>query len=185
MNIDFRSNSKVVIIMRGCPGSGKSTSSQALIDYLSETGVMPALSMSKCSADDYMKNEDGDYEYNHAKISMVHGRCKEQFMASLAKKNNLIIVDNTNIKLFEFKVYVNAARNQGYEVYQWELELRFDNMHGVPFDKVEQMQKNYKPSALPTFEPSSDFHDFLQRSVEEKKADCDLAEDEASLAIRI
>jgi len=184
MNIDFQSNSKIVIIMRGCPGSGKSTSSQALIDYLSETGVMPVSSMSKCSADDYMKNEDGKYKYDHAKIGMVHGRCKEQFMASLAERNNLIIVDNTNIKLFEFKVYVSAARSQGYEVYQWELELRFENIHGVPSDKLEQMQKNYKYSALPTFEPSSDFNDFLQRSVEEKKADCEL-DDERSLAIRI
>ncbi|MDF1685029.1 MAG: hypothetical protein P1U36_10300 [Legionellaceae bacterium] len=180
MNIDFHSNSKIVIIMRGCPGSGKSTASQALINYLSATEVMPASSMSKCSADDYMVNEDGAYEYDGSKIGSVHKLCKEKFMTSLAEKNNLIIVDNTSIKLFEFKNYALEARKQGYEVYQWELELRFDNIHGVPLDKLEQMQKDYKTSTLPTFEPSADFHDFLQRSVElaesvaEEKADCKL-----------
>lgn len=185
MNIDFNSSSKIVIIMRGCPGSGKSTASQALIDYLSVTHVIPEEFSSKCSADDYMRNRCGEYEYDHTKIGMVHKHCKEKFEASLAEHKKLIIVDNTNIKPFEFKFYVDAARRQGYDVYQWELEPRFENIHGVPLDKLEQMRKNYKFSDLPTFEPSSDdFNDFLQHSVEEKKADCEL-NDELGLALQI
>ncbi len=146
MNIDFNNNSKIVIIMRGCPGSGKSTASQALIDYLSENEVMPASSMNKCSADDYMINEYGRYEFDNSKIKAVHAQCKEKFMECLAEKNNLIIVDNTNIKVFEFKNYAFEARNKDYEVYQWELEQRFDNIHGVSLDTRPRLLTTAPPT---------------------------------------
>ena len=61
--MELHLKSRVVIIMRGVPGSGKSTCSAALMNYLSQIKGMPSANMSLCSADHSMVNKKGDYHF--------------------------------------------------------------------------------------------------------------------------
>lgn len=81
MNIEFTPDSRVVIIMSGAPGAGKSTAVKALIGYVSSLeGMSEDKSWaSVCSADHYMVDKYGKYVFSPKKLSMVHQKCHEKF----------------------------------------------------------------------------------------------------------
>jgi predicted kinase len=65
----------------------------------------------------------------------------------------LIIVDNTNIKLWEMRKYVEMAQRYGYSVeiqtsdtdWAWNArQCAKKNSHGVPEDKIQQMIDNFE-----------------------------------------
>lgn len=126
---------KSVVIMRGCPGSGKST-------YLSR--YYPGAFV--CSADEYYVDERGDYRFNPKEIKWAHLFCQNAFIAALKNSLPLIAVDNTNTLAWEFEKYVQLARNYGYNVLIVRIEVDPEkaakrNVHGVAKHKVLQMHE--------------------------------------------
>lgn len=93
-----------VIIMRGIPGSGKSTVGAGLAG----AGI-------KVSADDFFM-VNGEYQFNPAQISAAHADCFRRFLACLAHGVDTVVVDNTNLATWECSPYVLAANAFGYEV---------------------------------------------------------------------
>ena len=131
-----------VIILRGIPGSGKSTESKKYPDaYI-------------VSADHYFIGSDGIYRFDISKIAAAHGQCKGRFTSALKAKKPLIIVDNTNTTAKEFKFYIDEARAYGYEVEivrilcDPEVALK-RGVHNVPKDTVIKMAGRLASSKLP------------------------------------
>ena len=71
----------------------------------------------------------------------------------MEKGNPLIIIDNTNIKLWEMKKYVLEADKYKYEVeiqepkteWAWDAKkCSKRNAHGVPKEKVQMMLENFE-----------------------------------------
>jgi len=132
-----------VIILRGVPGSGKSTESKKYSDaYI-------------VSADHYFIGADGIYRFDMGRIASAHGQCKAKFAAALKAKKPTVIVDNTNTTVKEFKYYVELAKAEGYEV---EI-IRIDcdpsvaaarNVHGVPKEAVLRMAERLSTSKIPS-----------------------------------
>lgn len=125
---------KTLVIMRGWPGSSKST---FVKDNL-KTFV-------PLSADDYFI-KDGVYQYDREKIGEAHKQCMRRFIDVLTGGPNLhdIVIDNTNIRVMEYIAYIKVAEALGYKCYQKVMTGSFQNVHGVPDSKVERMKKDFQ-----------------------------------------
>jgi len=124
---------KRVIIMRGIPGSGKSTRARELVGE----GIIH-------STDDlFMVN--GEYKFNHRMLGYNHGKNLKNFIKSLELGLSPVIVDNTNVRKRDYKGYVKAAEDAGYEV-EFEVLPLIDvkvatarNTHSVPEFAIQRM----------------------------------------------
>lgn len=103
------------IILRGIPGSGKSTLAKTL-----------ASKENICSADDWFVNKTtGVYEFKPHELPQAHAACLKKFIGLLHKydqENSVdyraanVVVDNTNLRLTEFKPYQQVAELAGWDV---------------------------------------------------------------------
>ena len=133
-----------VWIMRGLPGSGKSSWADTL------TGV------AVCSADHHhMVN--GKYVFVQANASEAHRKCFRDFLDRMTNRENQdVVVDNTNTTAVELAGYVRVC-----EAFQVEYEIVFmqcdfqtaciRNVHNVPAGVIWQMHQNLLSERLPAW----------------------------------
>lgn len=139
---------KILVLMRGLPGSGKSSLARQLLQRAS---LDPAQHL--VSADDYFTDRFGNYNYDRAKISEAHRDCQNRVNAMMIRNFAPIIVDNTNIRLWEMEAFCVNAVDHGYIVQILEPttywaknpeECMRRNCHGVPFDTIINMKRTYE-----------------------------------------
>jgi len=148
-----------LVMMRGIPGSGKSTKAQEIARKHLENG---GKSVAVCSTDDYHM-EGNEYIFKRDKLGDFHTRNQMRAYEYCRNGVELIIVDNTNIKRKEMLVYINNAKPWGYEVEEvivGEDSLMSDptspiftsyidmcaarNTHGVPRDVIDRMARTFQ-----------------------------------------
>lgn len=127
-----------VVILRGIPGSGKSTYATSQERYASKRAFQ------KVSADDYFVGQDGIYRFDPKKLTEAHKDCWLAFAQALHNKIDIVVVDNTNISWVEVAAYVLPAQALGYHVEIMTIVCDIDlalsrQTHGVPEDKVRAM----------------------------------------------
>jgi len=132
---------KVLILLRGLPGAGKSTFANHIWnDY------------AICEADKYFVDEEtGTYLFNARDLPKAHNWCKFQVETRMKDNQNNpqfypeIVVSNTFTQEWEFKDYYELAEKYGYTVFSLIVENRHDGMntHGVPKEKLEQMRERF------------------------------------------
>lgn len=133
---------KTLILLRGIPGSGKSTFANHIWnDY------------AICEADQYfVGKETGEYEFKPDEIKIAHQWCKEQVETRM-KDNQYnpryypeIVVSNTFTQEWEMESYYKLAEKYGYRVFSLIVENRHGgkNTHGVPDEKVEVMKNRFQ-----------------------------------------
>lgn len=131
----------IVYIMRGLPGSGKSTRARELIK--GQDGVIH-------SADEFMV-VDGRFVFDPTRLPEVHDKCFAAFEESLKRNVPVVIVDNTNVRRSDFARYADTARAHGYEVrfavmhHQDVCMLARRNIHGVLPSTILRMFRNWEP----------------------------------------
>ncbi|MEO2265863.1 ATP-binding protein [Pseudoalteromonas sp. YIC-656] len=104
---------KQVVILRGLPGSGKTHYAQNLADDLV---AGDASQYFICSTDDFFLSENGEYQFDKHKLPQYHNLNLARYIKALSEGIPLVIVDNTNIKKWEFVAYVEAAHALDYQV---------------------------------------------------------------------
>jgi len=129
--VSYVRQSKVMFLMRGPPGCGKSTVVRGLQKLYSDIVV--------CSADDFFLTSGGVYHWDFSKLSEAHEACQQKALDA-AENGQIIVIDNTNIRRWEMSSYYNIARHNGYIVIvvtpqtPWALQpdlLALKNMHGI------------------------------------------------------
>jgi tRNA uridine 5-carbamoylmethylation protein Kti12 len=109
---------QIVYIMRGLPGSGKSTRAQALM----AEAIREEKDAIIHSTDDYFLQPDPNdpsktvYRFNMQRLGSFHNKNYQAFCRSVEEGIKVVIVDNTNIKRSEFKRYRKRAEENGYQV---------------------------------------------------------------------
>lgn len=139
---------KITYIMRGVPGSGKSTIALSLAYGKEE--IYDSCGKVVSADDFFMRN--GKYEYSPKDIGTAHSYCKANFLIAAKEGVTPIVVDNTNIKRADFEWYERTAAAEGYEVIIVEVKTRLTpeqlaerNTHGVPALKIASMMQNFEP----------------------------------------
>jgi predicted kinase len=140
---------KKLYIVRGLPGSGKSTFALDLVgsDFL------------VCEADKYFM-VDGEYKFDGSKLKEAHESCRnlvETYMKDSLVNDQFyreIAVSNTFTQAWEMQPYYDLAEKYGYRVYSLIVENRHDgvNQHGVPEEKLVQMKNRFEVQLLPVKE---------------------------------
>ena len=155
---------RVLIVMRGVPGSGKSHKAKQL---KGDTGVI-------FSTDDFWGDDDESYKANWAKaqadgtvwqkLGEYHGKNLARAVAAMDQGISPIIIDNTNIKPKAFKPYVEEAKKRGYSIRIEESDLpqwkdyrsgkmvqdkaaeffHKNNQHGVPLQTIRSMLAGFQ-----------------------------------------
>lgn len=132
-----------IVILRGLPGSGKTTWANKINDSTSDVYVI-------VSADDYFVGEDGVYRFDKTKLAEAHGACQRNAAHALAEGAS-VIVDNTNIRLEHMRPYLGLAERFGCCVHIVRIEsgmssqeLAEANVHGVPRYAIERMQRQWE-----------------------------------------
>ena len=126
-----------LMLIRGVPGSGKSTLAAELSKGRDAV---------HCEADQYFINENGEYQFDPAKLSEAHQECQRKCWDAMAQGKDLIIVSNTFTMEWEMVPYINFANTNDYRVFSMIVENRHDgeNVHGCPADKVELMKGRFE-----------------------------------------
>lgn len=140
----------LVIIMRGLPGSGKSTFARQIIKAFNDP-----LNCRIVSADDYF-SVDGEYRFDKSKLHEAHDQCLERFCVVVGNRSSLklVIVDNTNIHTWEIAPYYRLAEYYGATVKIVTMRTCLEDClkrqtHGVPEVTMGMMHANLSREVLP------------------------------------
>lgn len=119
-----------LILIRGVPGSGKST----LARIFTQAGY------SWYETDMYW--EGGVFD--PSKLSQAHLWCYTMVTNNL-KAGNSVVVSNTFIKAWEIAPYIKYAKDNDLTFTVIEAKGNYQNVHGVPEDKVQRMREMFEP----------------------------------------
>jgi len=134
-NAESSNGNKWLALVRGVPGSGKTTFAQEIMD--------PELDV---DSDRYFMDENGGYNFDASKLSDAHNWCRETVRESMEDGVQSIAVHNTFTQNWEFVRYIGLAAQHGYRVYSIITENRHggESEHGVPKNKVNQMKDRFQ-----------------------------------------
>lgn len=130
-------NQKTLLLLRGIPGSGKST----FANQIANTNGAPIFSI-----DSYFENEKGEYNFDFSKNHLAYKECESKTKLALEKGIPFIIVDNTFTLEWELKPYEDLAKKFGYLCFVVTVENRHGgkNIHQIPEEQIEKMKVKYK-----------------------------------------
>lgn len=122
-------------IIRGLPGSGKTT----FWNVLRDAGLVRHV----FAADDWMVDEHGEYRFNASRLKFCHDQCRDATTQALMRGLS-VAVCNTFTRIWEMQPYINAARNLNARLVVLTCEGDHGNVHGVPADKIWEMRERFE-----------------------------------------
>jgi len=132
---------RTLILLRGVPGSGKSTFASVIENELSI-----------CEADKFFYNKEGQYIFDSSELKFAHIWCFNQVRTRMEENKesqglyySKIVVSNTFTQEWEMERYFKLAQEYGYRVFSLIVENRHggENIHNVPDNKLEQMKNRF------------------------------------------
>lgn len=155
----FFSIDKTFFIVRGVPGSGKSSMVTTLIQN-SLTIARQTNKVKVYSTDNYFVDPNtGEYKFDFNKLKENHQKCFDNCKKSMESNIPFIFLDNTNIKEIYIKPYRDIANLNGYNIMEIYPNDMFEllgmddpmeiermlclfverNKHGVDKDTIKRM----------------------------------------------
>jgi predicted kinase len=129
-----------LILLRGLPGSGKSTLGNVILQ-LPNNNPQEVL-----SADDFFVNNEGEYFFDGTKLKEAHNYCQFRCSERMRQQIVRIVVANTFTEDWEMKPYFDMAERYNYRVHTIIVENRHggENIHGVPENKLQKMKDRFE-----------------------------------------
>ena len=133
--------SGVLFLVRGLPGSGKSTFAEHIWN-----------NYAVCEADKFFYDKEGNYNFDPTKLREAHAWCRQEVEIRMIDHQNNeqyypeIAVSNTFTQEWEMEDYFKLAEKYGYKVISLIVENRHggQNVHGVPEDKLQIMKNRFE-----------------------------------------
>lgn len=122
-------------IIRGVPGSGKTT--------LAKKMIQAGMAEVHAEADMFMVDYHGNYEFNPARLKDCHQSCKNLVDAAMQVEKD-VIVSNTFTRKWEMQDYLDMAEDNGYQVTVIVCQGEYANEHNVPDAKVVDMRNRFE-----------------------------------------
>lgn len=123
-----------LVLIRGLPGSGKSTIAKAL----TMAGFL------WYEADTYHLNDEGAYCFDPANVKAAHAWCQSETRKAL-ESGERVVVSNTFTRIWEMAPYFEMAAALGIEPNVLEAKGNWQNVHSVPAEVVEKMRQRWEP----------------------------------------
>ena len=132
---------KILTLVRGLPGSGKSTFANTITNKFSV-----------CEADKFFYDREGNYNFDVNKLSQAHKWCKDEVEIRM-KDNQIneqfyphIVVSNTFTKEWEMNEYFELAKQYDYMVFTIIVENRHGSksVHNVPEATMGNMLNRFE-----------------------------------------
>jgi len=131
---------KFAFIMRGVPGSGKSTTAQYLAG---DIGVVHAV-------DDYHTDKDDHFWWCDDCAEEYYQQNFEAFKRSCQKGLPIVVCDNINVSRDEYQKYVECAARHGYVTSTVVLKkpdpmkAAHRNEHNVTIEQIKDMYDRWE-----------------------------------------
>lgn len=147
--ISWIKRNRIIFVMRGLPGSGKSTLVKAISQNFHDQN--PVI----CSADHYFIDKDGIYKFNPGRLKDAHEASQSSMSNACSDGKKLVIVDNTNVQHWEMKSYFLNA-NKAPFTYRfivvepktpWKVnpeELESKNTHDVDVETLRKKVRQFE-----------------------------------------
>lgn len=146
-------NSRLAIIMRGLPGSGKSHWVELFLQGLPAALALNIAEQGLCSTDSFFYQHNR-YCFDIARLPEFHQLNLSRFIEALASGVPVVICDNTNMALWEFATYQAAAKALNYRVHIQQIgdvrskihqrECAKRNKHGVSLKSIQRMASQFQ-----------------------------------------
>lgn len=124
----------MLFIVRGLPGSGKSTIAKKLL----RNGAVA----SHFETDMYFY-QNGEYTFDRSKLREAHMWCQANVEKALKQGYN-VVVSNTFIKKWEAEPYLEMCKSLNIDYVIIIATGRYDNIHGVPQEIIDRMRENWE-----------------------------------------
>ena len=123
---------RTLYLIRGLPGSGKTTLAKRLTDQVFE-------------ADQFFEQPDGTYQFDRESIGRAHASCQWNTETAMFAKVPIIAVSNTFTQHWEMQPYIDLATLHGYTVQEITMSgpLR-PNVHNVPDEAIARMRDRWE-----------------------------------------
>lgn len=124
-----------LLIIRGVPGSGKST----MAEKLCLEGVYDSF----LEADMFFTEDNGHYDFDPTKLPQAHEWCFSSVCRGLKEGWN-VIVSNTFSRLWEMEKYISFCKENNIPFEVVEATGNYQNIHGVPTHVVHKMKSRWE-----------------------------------------
>lgn len=119
----------ILRIVRGLPGSGKSTKAKSFGCFHVEA--------------DMFHIKDDEYKWSGSQVMRSHEWCRSMVKQAMASGMD-VVISNTFTRIWEFQDYIDLASHYGYKVVVIRCTNEFGNIHNVPDHSLKQMKDRFE-----------------------------------------
>jgi len=127
----------VLILVRGVPGTGKST----LVRSGNLARQLNLFEFDHFEADMYF-DHGGLYKFDASKLPSAHGWCQAETYRAL-KEGRTVVVSNTFTTMKEMEPYIKMAEDLNLRLTIVTMKVEYGSIHNVPEESMQRMRDRF------------------------------------------